>query len=84
MDTDINYVTVVFSGVTDPQQLDEIVNSVVNYPIVYKKEQNNGVVAYVVQGVLPDIASNIFVQALQNNGIDYVKVVTTTGNIFKL
>ena len=51
MDTDINYVTVVFSGVTDPQQLDEIVNSVVNYPIVYKKEQNNGVVAYVVQGV---------------------------------
>lgn len=84
MDTNENYVTVVFSGVTDAQQLDDIVESVVHYPIIKKKEQNNGIVAYVVQGVLPDLAANIFVQALQNAGIDSVKVVSTVGNIFNL
>lgn len=84
MDTNENYVTVVFSGVTDAQQLDDIVESVVHYPIIKKKEQNNGIVAYVVQGVLPDLAANIFVQALQNAGIDSVKVVSTLGNIFNL
>lgn len=84
MDTNENYITVVFNGVTDPKQIDDIVESVVHYPIVKKKEQNNGVVAYVVQGVLPDMAANLFVQALQNAGIDSVKVVTTVGNIFNL
>ena len=84
MDDNINFVTVVFSNVEEPSHIDEIVKDVVTYPIVKRKEQNNGIVAYVVQGITPDIAMPLFRQALDQNQLLDVGVVATVGNIFKL
>ena len=84
MDTNENYVTVVFSKVQDIPALDNLVNTVVSYPIVKRKEQNNGIVAYVVQGILPDTAMPLFREALDDNGMRDVDIVASIGNIFKL
>lgn len=84
MDNNVNFVTVVFSNVEDPADIDELVNEVVTYPVVKRKEQNNGVVAYVVQGITSDIAMPLFREALDQRQLLDVGVVATVGNIFKV
>ena len=79
-----NYITVVFSNVKDPAELDTIIADATTYPIIKKKEQNNGIVAYVIQGVLPDVAENMFKTALAEHQMPDVNVVSAVGNVFNV
>lgn len=81
-DNNQNYVTVVFKNVPDGAQLDSIVSSVSHFPIVKKHEQNNGIIAYVVQGVLPEYAEHMFRQELEAANLQDVQIVTSLGNVF--
>lgn len=76
-------ITVVFTGVTDTEQLEEAINKSINYPIVFKKEQNNGIVAYVLQGILPDVAQKLFSDFLSESQIPNLDVVVHEGDVFK-
>lgn len=76
-------ITVVFTGVTDTEQLEEAINKSINYPIVFKKEQNNGIVAYVLQGILPDVAQKLFSDFLSESKIPNLDVVVHEGDVFK-
>lgn len=76
-------VTVVFTNVPDMDIIKEAVSDAIHFPIVYTKEQNNGVVAFVLQGILPDVAQPMFKQIVDSEGLTDVEVVAHEGNIFK-
>ena len=76
-------ITVVFTGVTDTEQLEEAISKSINYPIVFKKEQNNGIVAYVLQGILPDVAQKLFSDFLSESNFPGLDVVVHEGDVFK-
>lgn len=76
-------ITVVFTGVRDPEALDNAINDAIQYPVVFKKEQNNGIIAYVVQGILPDVAEQMFLDFLKDSGMEGINIVVHEGNVFK-
>lgn len=78
-----NEITVLFTNVPDPKALKEAISSAIQYPIVFEKEQNNGIIAYVLQGVLPHISNKLFRECLENSGLGDVDVETYSGNIFE-
>lgn len=77
------YITVVFTGVTDVQALEEAIKDAIHYPIVFKKEQNNGIVAYVLQGILPDVAQKMFDDFLKDKNLMNIDIVVHEGDVFK-
>jgi hypothetical protein len=82
MEENKNCITVVFTGVPDTAQLESAIKDAIQYPVIQKKEQNNGTVCYVVQGILPENADSIFNDFLKNNNLDNVEVIVHDGNIF--
>lgn len=83
MDNNPNEITVVFSNVPDMEALAKVVDEVVVYPVVKKKEQNNGIASYVIQGLTDEETIKKFKEKLKERGMEGVNIVTTVGNIFK-
>ena len=84
MEADLNRITVVFSGIKDPKVTDEIIANATPYPPEVRKVQNNGIVAYVVRGILPEVADAMFRDKLSEKNLFDAKVTSTLGNAFEI
>lgn len=78
-----NLITVVFTKVKDTDQLEEIISATSELLVVYRLVQNNGTVAYVFNGIVPDTAYDFFKGLLKDSDLDEVDVVISRGNAFE-
>ena len=84
MEADLNRITVVFSGIKDPKVTDDIIANATPYPPEVRKVQNNGIVAYVVRGILPEVADAMLRDKLSEKNLFDAKVTSTLGNAFDI
>ena len=82
MPEESSLITVVFTKVKDADKLDELINNAVGVLVVYKLIQNNGIAAYVINGIAAENAETYFRGILKEIGMTDVGIVVSRGNAF--